>query len=64
MYRCKIVPIVGQPEYGDWFGTESDVRAAMRSLARDLGKRYYCEMKMITCFECDADEPAKVISAL
>jgi len=64
MFRCKIVPFTGPPEYGEWFGTESDVIAAMRSLVRNLGARYYCETKMITCPECDADESAKVISAL
>lgn len=64
MYRLKIVPIAGPPEHGDWFGTETDVLAAMRSVARNLGARYYCEMKRITCAGCDAEEPAKVISAL
>jgi len=64
MYRLKIAPIVGPPAYGDWCGTETDVRAAMRSMARNLGERYYCETKRITCAECDAEEPAKVISSL
>jgi hypothetical protein len=64
MYRRKIVPFAGPPEYGEWFGTEMDVRATMRGFVRNIGKRYYCEMKRITCTECDAEEPAKVISAL
>jgi hypothetical protein len=64
MYRCKIVLPTGLTEYGEWFGTESDVRAAMANLVRSLGARYYCEMKMISCPECNADEGAKVISAL
>ena len=64
MYRWKIVPFTGPPEYGEWLGTENDVRAALQSLTRNVGGRYYCEMKSITCPECDKDEGAKVICAL
>ena len=64
MYRCKIVPFAGPTEYGEWFDTESQVKAAMRNLVRGLGTRYYCETKMITCPECKVDERPKVISAL
>jgi hypothetical protein len=64
MYRCKIAPFAGPTEYGEWVGTESEVQAGMRDLVRSLGARYYCEMKMITCAECNVDGGAKVISAL
>jgi hypothetical protein len=64
MYRCKIVPFAGATEYGEWLGTESEVRAAMSNRVRRLGTRYYCEMKTITCPECNINEGAKVISAL
>ena len=64
MYRAKIVPFTGSPEYGEWFSTESELRLAMRGMVRDIGKRYYCEKKMIACGECEVDERAKVISTL
>jgi len=64
MYRAKIVPSIGPPEYGEWFGTEADLRSAMRGLTRSIGKRYYCETKMIACSECEGGEAAKVISTL
>lgn len=64
MYRAKVVPFTGPPEYGEWFSTEADLRAAMRSLDRNIGSRYYCEAKMIACGECEVDERAKVISTL
>jgi len=64
MYRAKIVPFTGPSEYGEWFRTESELRLALRGMVRDIGKRYYCERKMIACGECDVDEPAKVISTL
>lgn len=64
MYRCKVVPFTGPTEYGEWFATESEVQAVMRSLVRKLGARYYCETRKTTCPECEADGAAKVISAL
>ena len=64
MYRAKIVPFRGPAEYGDWFCTESELRAAMRGLIRNIGTRYYCEAKLIGCSECEVDEPAKVICTL
>jgi len=64
MYRCKIVPSSGPAQFGDWFASESDLNASRRSLGRKLGERYYCEMKKITCLECDVDEPARVIAVL
>jgi hypothetical protein len=64
MYRAKIVPFTGPSEYGEWFSTESELRLAMRGMVRDIGKRYYCEKKMIACGECEIDERAKVISTL
>jgi len=64
MYRCKIVPIGGPVEYGEWFGTESDVRAALAGIVRALDKRYYCETKLITCPKCETTESAKVICTL
>jgi hypothetical protein len=64
LYRAKIVPYAGQPRYGEWFGTESDLRTSMREQARPLGTKYYCETKMIGCAECQVDEHAKVICTL
>jgi len=64
MYRCKMVPFAGPNEYGEWFGTESEVQAAMRSVTRKLGTRYYCETKIVTCPECGGEESATVISVL
>lgn len=64
MYRCKIVPYIGPTRYGEWFQTESEVCSAMKGMIRNIGERYYCEMKTITCPECNADEDAKVISKL
>ena len=64
MYRAKIVPFKGLPEYGDWFCTESELRTAMQGLIRKIGTRYYCEAKQIGCSECEVDESARVISAL
>ncbi len=64
MYRCKIVSLTEPVEYGEWFGTESDVRAALRGSGRELGLRYYCETKAITCPQCEANEKAKVICSL
>jgi len=64
MYRAKIVPFAGPPEYGEWFGTESDVRSEMQKVARDIGKRYYCETIMIACPECEDDRKPRVIALL
>jgi hypothetical protein len=64
LYRAKIVPFRGPPEYGEWFSTESDLRFAMQNTSRPIGNRYYCESKMLTCAECDVDESPKVIAAL
>ena len=54
----------GPTEYGEWFGTEAALRAAMREVARTIGSRYYCEAKTIGCAECEVDESPKVIAAL
>ncbi len=64
MFRCKIVPLTGPIEYGEWFGTESDVRDALQHAGRELGKRYYCEIKAMTCPQCDANVHARVICSL
>jgi hypothetical protein len=64
MYRCKTVSLDGSLAYGEWFGTESDLRAAMGFLTRDLGKRYYCETAKISCPACEAGEEPTVISVL
>jgi hypothetical protein len=64
MYRWKIVPFTGPPEYGEWLSTEVDVQVAMKSKTRSLGGHYYCEAKSITCSECDTDEVARVICVL
>jgi hypothetical protein len=64
LYRAKIVPYLGAPEYGEWFGTETDLRASMRAQTRPIGTRYYCDTKLIGCPECAVDDLAKVICAL
>ncbi|HXP84832.1 MAG TPA: hypothetical protein VN841_08940 [Bryobacteraceae bacterium] len=64
LYRAKMVPYVGPTQYGEWFGTESDLRASMRGQARAIGTRYYCETKMIGCAECETGDRAKVICTL
>jgi hypothetical protein len=64
MYRCKTVSLDGLPEYGEWFGTESDLRAAMVGVVRELGKKYYCETTKISCTACDAGGSAAVVSVL
>ncbi len=64
VYRAKIAPFSGPTEYGEWFGSEAALRSAMSGVARDIGKRYYCEAKMMPCAECEVDEKPKVIAAL
>jgi hypothetical protein len=64
MYRWKVAPFTGPPQYGEWLGTEADVQAALKSVTRTLGGRYYCETKSITCAECDTDDTARVICVL
>ena len=64
LYRAKIVPFRGSPEYGDWFSTESELRSVMQRITRPIGNRYYCESKMIACSECDVDESPRVIATL
>jgi hypothetical protein len=64
LYRVKIAPFTGPTEYGEWFCSEAALRSAMKEVARDIGKRYYCETKMIHCAECEVDENPKVIAAL
>jgi len=64
LFRAKITPFGGAPEYGEWFHSESALRAAMKDVIRALGKRYYCEAKAITCAECDANENPRVIATL
>jgi hypothetical protein len=64
MFRAKIVPYSGVNEYGEWYASEIEVRAAMEKLKRALGSRYYCEMQMIACETCSVSEDAKVIAIL
>ena len=64
LYRAKITPFSGPTEYGEWFGSEAMLRGAMSGIARDIGKRYYCEAKLIHCAECEVDEDPKVIAVL
>jgi hypothetical protein len=64
LYRAKVVPFAGAPEYGEWFHSESALRSSMDGVARKLGQRYYCETKVITCPECERDESPKVIATL
>ena len=64
LYRAKIAPFRGPTEYGEWFGSEADLRTAMRETARNIGSKYYCEAKTISCAECEVDEKPRVIAAL
>lgn len=64
IYRAKIAPFRGPTEYGEWFASEAALRSAMTGIARDIGKRYYCEAKPIRCAECEVDEKPMVIAAL
>ena len=64
LYRAKIAPFSGPIQYGEWFGSEAALRAAMRDQARDIGSRYHCEAKPIGCEECGVEEKPKVIAAL
>jgi hypothetical protein len=64
LYRAKIAPFRGPTEYGEWFSSEAALRSAMKETARDIGKKYYCEAKTISCAECEVDENPKVIAAL
>jgi len=59
LYRAKIAAFNGPTEYGDWFHSEAALRSAMREVARHIGKRYYCEVKIIRCAECEVDESRK-----
>jgi hypothetical protein len=64
LYRVKVAPFSGPPEFGEWFESEAAVRTALSEKARDIGKRYYCEAIAIHCAECEVDEHPKVIAAL
>jgi hypothetical protein len=64
LYRAKIAPFTGPTEYGEWFQSEALLRASMSAVARDIGKRYYCETKLIHCAECEVDEKPQVIATL
>jgi hypothetical protein len=64
LFRAKIAAFSGHTEYGEWFGSEAALRTAMKEVAREIGKRYYCETKAMPCKECDVDEKPKVIAAL
>jgi hypothetical protein len=66
VYRAKITCPDGRVEYGEWFATERELRDSMRGVTRDIGKRYYCEAKMVACTDarCDVDRKPRVIAAL
>jgi len=66
VYRAKIASHDGRVEYSEWFNTEDDLRDSMRGTQRNIGKRYYCEVKMVPCLDpaCDVDEKPRVISTL
>jgi hypothetical protein len=66
VYRTKIVSANGRTEYGEWFNTEKELREAMHVVTRAIGKRYYCEAKMVNCTQpqCDVDPNPRVITTL
>lgn len=66
VYRAKIVRADGGTEYGEWFNTEKELRSEMQWVTRVIGKRYYCESKMVNCGQprCDVDPTPRVIATL
>ena len=66
VYRAKIVSTDGRTEYGEWFNTEKELRDAIKGVTRAIGKRYYCEAKMVNCTQpgCDVDPTPRVIATL
>jgi hypothetical protein len=66
VYRAKIVSADGRTEYGEWFNIEKELRDAMKGVTRAIGKRYYCEAKMVNCMQpgCDVDPNPRVIATL
>ena len=66
VYRAKIVSTDGRTEYGEWFNTEKELRDAIKGVTRAIGKRYYCEAKMVNCTQpgCDVDPTPRVITIL
>jgi hypothetical protein len=66
VYRAKIVSADGRTEHGEWFNTEKELRDAMQVVTRAIGKRYYCEAKMVNCTQpgCDVDTNPRVITTL
>lgn len=66
VYRAKIVSAAGRTEYGEWFNTEKELHDAMQVVTRSIGKRYYCESKMVNCTQpgCDVDQNPRVITIL
>jgi hypothetical protein len=66
VYRAKIVSTDGRTEYGEWFNTEKELRDAIKGVTRAIGKRYYCEAKMVNCTQpgCDVDPTPRVITTL
>jgi hypothetical protein len=66
IYRAKIASPDGRIEFSDWFDTEKELRDAMQKKNREIGKRYYCEAKMVSCTQpgCDVDQTPRVISSL
>lgn len=66
VYRAKIVSDDGDTEFSDWFDTEEELGSAMQMTKRQVGKRYYCESKLVGCLDpqCDVDETIRVISSL
>jgi hypothetical protein len=66
VYRAKIVSTDGRTEYGEWFNSEKELRDAIKGVTRAIGKRYYCEAKMVNCTQpgCDVDPTPRVITTL
>jgi hypothetical protein len=66
VYRTKIVSTDGRTEYGEWFNSEKELRDAIKGVTRAIGKRYYCEAKMVNCTQpgCDVDPTPRVITTL
>ena len=66
VYRAKIVGPDGRPEDSEWFNTEKALRDSVSGVTRNIGKRYYCEAKMVPCTQagCDVDQTPRVIAAL
>jgi hypothetical protein len=65
VYRAKIVK-AQTDEPSTTSGSTPKKSDAMQGVTRAIGKRYYCEAKMVNCTQpgCDVDPTPRVITTL